>query len=75
MNATAWFRTTNERNFRQIVKVQQVEVCSAMKNIEKFPVFKDFVDFLDMVFPGLVQKCPYKGVSKRFFRKCHNHEK
>jgi hypothetical protein len=45
------------------VKVNNVEVCGVLDQIEKFPMFKDFVDFLEISFPGLVQKCPYKGVS------------
>jgi hypothetical protein len=60
----SWHKTPSERNFRQIIKVNSVEVCGVLGNIEMFPMFKDFIEASAMSLPGLIHKCPYKGVSE-----------
>jgi hypothetical protein len=34
-----------------------------VENIEKFPMFSGMFRIYEAVFPGLIHKCPYVGVS------------
>lgn len=54
-------------NYRQIIDVKDVEICSLIDNIVKFPVFVQQVAWFNETFPGLVKKCPY-AVSRLLMR-------
>lgn len=39
--------------------------CFIMANIDKFPQFKQSLEFLQKIYPDLIRKCPfYKGLFK-----------
>jgi Protein of unknown function (DUF1091) len=51
-------------NYRQIMNVKHLDVCSVMKHAENFPLFKPVFDFANETFPGLVHQCPYSVIHK-----------
>jgi hypothetical protein len=63
LNITVWHKEKIARNFRQIINLNKIDYCNAKKNINSFPWFKDLLFFAEETMPGLVQDCPYKGVS------------
>lgn len=53
------------KNYRQIIKVNKLEFCDAIKNLNKFAWFKSILDVADKTVPGLIPKnCPVTGVRK-----------
>jgi hypothetical protein len=47
-------------NYETIINVPNIDACNVMENIEKFPIFSTGLSYLNMTFPGLFHKCPYK---------------
>lgn len=64
MNITELYKKPADRNFRQVMKVDRIEICGLLKNALKIPMFKEILDYAKAIFPGLVKNCPYKGVSE-----------
>jgi hypothetical protein len=52
-------------NFREIINLKKVDVCALMDNVKRFPLFVDAVKAYEAIYPGLLHKCPYTGVSSQ----------
>lgn len=57
------FHRTLTGNFRQIIDVKKIDVCTILDKVGQVPMFTDFVKHYNKVYPGLVHRCPYEGVS------------
>jgi hypothetical protein len=53
LNVTSWHKEKIARNFRQIINVNKIDYCSAKKNIQNFPWFKDLLFFAEETLTGL----------------------
>lgn len=63
---TILYKSSTGSNFRQIVKIDKVDVCGVIANVNTFPGLKDMLYWANATMPGLIKKCPYKDVSKSF---------
>jgi hypothetical protein len=53
------FHKTFGGNFHKYISIKKVDACMVMDNIDNFPMFKGMVDWLSLLFPKMVHKCPY----------------
>lgn len=65
LDVTIMLKSKTEKNFRQIIKLEKIDFCNVMKNVNMFLAFKSITYAANLIFPGLVHNCPYQGVSKK----------
>jgi hypothetical protein len=58
-------------NFQQFINLKDIDACAVINNVEKFPLYKGSVQFLNSTFPGLLHKCPYT-VRKLYLKEIEN---
>lgn len=61
MDVLLVYKSPTSINFRQIAKVDNIEVCAIMSNIDNFPMFYCPFTYISKSFPGIAQKCPIKS--------------
>jgi hypothetical protein len=44
---------------RMMLNLKNVDACGVLANIDRFPMFTNEVQGLNLTFPGMVHKCPY----------------
>jgi hypothetical protein len=42
-----------------MLNLKNVDACGVLANIDRFPMFRNEVQGLNALFPGMVHKCPY----------------
>lgn len=59
-HVTTWYKQFKSGgNYRQIISLKNINACEVLENINKFPQFVGYVDWLNITFQGLFHPCPY----------------
>ena len=62
VNVTFWHKPLTGNFFRQFIKLENVDFCGVLSNMNIFPAMKKLLFVANVTFPGLIHLCPYEGV-------------
>lgn len=65
LNYTFAIKAVGAKNYRQFIRLTNVDVCNPFKDLSKLSLLKEIRD-ANNTFPGILHKCPY---SVRFLKK------
>jgi hypothetical protein len=74
-NVSIYHRLASGFQFRQIVKLEKMNVCDLSRNVGLNPWYKELLTVSSLIFPGLMpEKCPISGV-RTLFKEFQNNSK
>lgn len=60
VDVSNWHRNIRGENFRPFVILKKLEACKLMEYVSKYPSMVVPIDWMNLTFPGLIHKCPFK---------------